>query len=188
MNVVHSRGYLPHWELREVPQSITFRLANSLPSSLLKKWSKELINLQCDRISLERRKRIEAALDEGYGEPWLCHPEIGLLVEDTILHGDKSRYRLHEWVVMPNHVHVLATPLEGWTLTTILQGWKSVTARNANRILARSGRFWAPEYYDRAIRNEQHFLNVQSYIRMNPVKAGLCSSPELWRFSSAAKG
>ena len=186
MKVVHSRGYLPHWELREVPQSITFRLANSLPSSLLKKWSKELSNLQCDRISLERRRRIEAALDQGYGEPWLCHPEIGLLVEDTILHGDKSRYRLHEWVVMPNHVHVLATPLEGWTLTTILQGWKSVTARYANRILARSGRFWAPEYYDRAIRNEQHFQNVQNYIRLNPVKAGLCSSPELWQFSSAA--
>ena len=50
------------------------------------------------------------------------------------------------------------------------------------------GRFWMRDYWDRFIRNEEHFYNVVKYIHENPVKAGLCNAPEEWRWSSAFRG
>ena len=63
----HSRGYLPHWEAGEIAQSITFRVADSLPAELLQRWRDELKGLSEDKIALKRRARIEAALDRGHG-------------------------------------------------------------------------------------------------------------------------
>ena len=91
----HSRGYLPHWEAGETPQSITFRLHDSLPRELLERWRGELSYLGEAEQQLERRKRIEAALDTGHGECSLRRPEIGALVENALLHFDGERYRLH---------------------------------------------------------------------------------------------
>jgi hypothetical protein len=96
------------------------------------------------------------------------------LVENALLHFDAQRYRLHAWAIMPNHVHVLVTPLDE-TLSDIVQAWKSFTAHGANALLDRHGVFWAPEYYDRAVRDDAHFANAVEYIAMNPVKARLCA-------------
>lgn len=84
-----------------------------------------------------------------------------------------------------NHVHTLIEPLEGNPLARIVHSWKSYTAKEANRILGRAGRFWSPEYFDRYIRDERHLVNAISYIHHNPVKAGLAEQPEDWPFSSA---
>jgi hypothetical protein len=166
----HSRGYVPHWEAGEVPQSITFRMADSLPKAVLDQWRLELNQLPDGAREQERRKRIEAALDSGHGSGALAKPPIGVLVENALLHFDAQRYRLHAWAIMPNHVHVLATPLSE-TLSDIVQTWKSFTARKANSLLGGRGSFWAPEYYDRAIRDDVHYANAVDYIAMNPVRA-----------------
>jgi REP element-mobilizing transposase RayT len=187
-NEWHSRGYLPHWEAGEIPQSITFRLADSLPAALLQRWADEFAHLAEDEAAAKRRVRIERALDSGHGHASLLVPAVAELVENALLYFDGERYRLHAWTVMPNHVHVLATPRPEQSLSAILQAWKSFTARRANGILARDGSFWAPEYFDRAIRDKAHYSNALAYIAMNPVKAGLCGAPEDWRFSSAWKG
>lgn len=184
----HSRGYLPHREGGEIPQSITFRLYDSLPQTLLDEWRKELAQLTETERQTERRKRIDSALDAGYGECWLREPRIGKLVEDALLHFDGQRYQLHAWSVMPNHVHVLATPLHGYSLSSILHSWKSFTAKEANRLLERSGAFWLEEYFDRAIRDDNHFNKVIEYIENNPVKAGLCQRASDWLYGSACDG
>ena len=132
--------------------------------------------------------RIEAALDAGHGESWLKDARISDIVERAFLHFDAERYRLHAWVIMPNHVHVVATPLANWTLADITHSWKSFTAKKANTMVNRSGLFWAREYFDRVIRDEVHFANAVSYVERNPVKAGLCGRPEDWRFSSVWEG
>ncbi len=181
----HSRGYLPHWELGEIPQSITFRLADSLPRTVLDQWRDELAAVPPEAVQTERRKRIESALDRGYGSLALGEPEIATIVEQALLYFDTVRYRLQAWVIMPNHVHVLITPLGERTLSEITQVWKSYTARKANIALRSRGTFWAPEYFDRAIRDEAHYANVAAYIAANPVKAGLCKKPEDWRYSSS---
>jgi REP element-mobilizing transposase RayT len=184
----HSRGYLPHWEAGETPQSITFRLADSLPRDLLDRWRDELAVLPPDKADLRRRARMQAALDRGHGDPRLSNPDVAQVVEATFIYFDSERYRLHAWSVMPNHAHVLVTPNVGYSLSSIVHSWKSYTAKQANKLLKRTGVFWAPEYFDRAIRDEAHFASALSYIEMNPVNAGLCASIEDWRFSNAWKG
>jgi putative DNA methylase len=183
--VWHSRGYLPHWEAGEVAQAITFRLADSLPKELLARWASEFETLTESDRDRERRKQIQKALDSGHGSAARSNPAVGALVENELLHFDAKRYRLHAWCVMPNHVHVLATPTSDTTLSSIVHSWKSFTAKKANELLRQQGTFWAPEYFDRAIRDETHFANAVEYIAMNPVKAGLCGQPENWRFSSS---
>jgi putative DNA methylase len=183
----HSRGYLPHFEAGDVPQSITFRLADSLPTVLLRQLESELKLLPESLATRELRKRTEYALDQGHGEMHLAHPDIAQLVENALLHFDGERCAIHAWCIMPNHVHVLATPKTGHVLSAILQSWKSFTAKKANEIIRRHGKFWAPEYHDRYIRDELHYHSAISYIALNPVKAGLCRSADKWRFSSSWK-
>ncbi len=183
----HSRGYLPHFEAGSIPQSVTFRLADSLPQERLDEWKKELACLPPDEAAAERRKRIETYLDKGFGKARLRDARIAELVEDALLYFDGVRYRLHAWVIMPNHVHALFTPEPDFTLSDILHSWKSFTAKAANRILGISGDFWQEEYFDRFIRNEEHYWAAVRYIELNPVRAGLCTSPEQWRYASAIR-
>src|SRR5262249_5516956 len=112
---------------------------------------------------------------------------IGRIVEDALLFFDGERYRLHAWCVMPNHVHLLATPLAEHSLSALVHGWKSFTVRKINAVLNRQGQVWFPEYYDRKIRTENHFEAVRYYIEQNPVKARLCGVAEKWAFSSASR-
>ena len=51
------------------------------------------------------------------------------MVENSLLHFDAHRYHLLAWVVMPNHVHVLFQPADGWTAGKIAASWKKFTAR-----------------------------------------------------------
>jgi REP element-mobilizing transposase RayT len=86
---------------------------------------------------------------------------------------------------MPNHAHILITPEPGIELPDIMHSIKSYTAHEANKILNRSGQFWAVEYFDRYIRDYRHFATTIKYIEDNPVKARLCKSPEEWPYGSA---
>ena len=183
----HSRGYLPHFDAGPTPQSITFRLFDSLPAKLLDEWSEELDRMPPEQAKQKRFEWIEKYLDQGMGSAWLKTPKIAKVVEDTILHFDADRYQLHAWVIMPNHVHLLLTPTDGQPLSTILQLVKTFSARNANSILVRRGKFWQSDYFDRLIRDERHFYTAHDYIENNPIKAGLCDRPEDWMFSSARR-
>ncbi|HSP61882.1 MAG TPA: transposase [Pyrinomonadaceae bacterium] len=180
----HSRGYLPHFDAGEVFQSITFRLHDSMPQDLLTKWREELAR-ESDEIEDALRWRIEAYLDQGYGACHLADDRIAALVQSALLHFDGARYRLSAWVLMPNHVHLLAAPLAGHSLSNMMHSIKSYTAQQANKILQRNGRFWFEDYFDRYIRNAKHFENAIGYIESNPVRAALCNSPGEWRFGSA---
>jgi putative DNA methylase len=184
----HSRRRLPHWEAGDKPQSITFRLVDSAPTMLLKQWRIELARPDGEGPSRALRRRIDAALDQGFGARSLEEPKIAAIVEEALIRFDAERYHLHAWCIMPTHVHVLASPLGGRTLSELLHSWKSFTAKEANRVLGRKGSFWASEYFDRAIRDDAHFHTAQAYIANNPVKAGLCAAPEDWPFGSARHG
>ena len=167
----HSRGYLPHFDAGEVFQSITFRLHDSMPQELLVKWREELAR-ESDEIEDALRCRIEAYLDQGYGGCRLADDRIAALVQNALLHFDGERYRLSAWVLMPNHVHLLAAPLAGHSLSSMMHSIKSYTAQQANKILQRNGRFWFEDYFDRYIRNAKHFENAVAYIERDPVKSG----------------
>lgn len=137
-------------------------------------------------LEKEKRKRIEAHLDRGTGAAWLKDERIAAIACQTLRFFDGERYQLHDWVIMPNHVHVLVRPIPPFRLRDVLHAWKLRVAREANQILQRAGeRFWQPESFDRIIRDERENAAVRKYIRQNPVKAGLCAHEEQWKFSSA---
>ena len=179
----HSRGYLPHFDAGEVFQSITFRLHDSMPH-LLKRWKTELAS-EAEDFADALRWRIEAYLDQGYGACFLSDFRVATILENALLYFDGERYRLSAWVVMPNHVHILAAPCAGHSVSNIMHSLKSFTSQEANKTLGRKGRFWFEDYFDRYIRNANHFTNAIAYIESNPVKAGLCECAANWRFSSA---
>ena len=132
----------------------------------------------------ELRKRIDKYEDAGYGQCFLKDNRIASMVQDNFLHFDGEKYNLLNWCIMPNHVHILIEVLNGWTLSSIMHGWRSYTAHQANKILKRTGDFWMDEYFDRFIRDEKHLESVVNYINNNPVKAGLINGNELWKWSS----
>jgi REP element-mobilizing transposase RayT len=185
----YSRGYLPHRDQIGLLQFITFRLADSLPQEKLEHLTEEVARLPVAIRDIERRKRIEHWLDAGLGCCALRHPRLAKVVEQALLRFDGDRYHLLAWCIMPNHVHALLQPTH--PLARIVQSWKSYTGRwalthNAELELGvPRSQFWMREYWDRFMRDENHLRRTIDYIHENPVKAGLCTSPESWRWSSA---
>ena len=186
----YSRGYVPHYNNPHTLQSVTFRLADSLPQSKLQQLERELCDVDPEKSDAARRKRIESWLDAGMGCCALKHPVLASLMQETLLKFDGDRYRLIAWCIMPNHVHVMIETIGA--LAKIVQSWKSFTGRWAMRMNAGLGlgvpgsALWMREYWDRYIRDGDHFDNVVSYIERNPVAAKLCLQPADWPWSSAS--
>ena len=181
----YTRGYLPHLDAAGRTQFITFRLYDSLPQSVLRTIRLELELRRPEHINREIFILAERYLDTGIGDCFLRRPEIARIVRDSLMKYNGERYRLHAWVVMPNHVHLLLKANTGQTLERIIHSIKSYTASEANKLLNRKGSFWMREVFDRYIRDEDHFRRAVRYIENNPVKAGLCREPGDWEFSSA---
>ena len=181
----HSRGYLPHFDGRAIPQFITLHLADSIPKKVIECWKQELRHLDDEQDRILLQKRIERYLDQGYGSTFLKNKDVAKIVQDSLLKFDGLRYNLFSWVVMPNHTHSLLTRFDDWELEQLMHSHKSYTAHEANKLLKRTGQFWMDEYFDRYMRNAEHFQNTVRYIENNPVKAGLCKKPSDWPFSSA---
>ena len=172
---------VPHRENKAL-QSITFRLYDSLPKEVIEEIKLKLdINEDddsYDSIQYQRlRQKIAEYEDAGYGQCFLRDERIAAIMQDTLKHFDGERYQLICWCIMPNHVHVLIEVNEGWSLSRIMHGWRSYTAKEANRILGRTGRFWMEEYYDRYIRDDNHLQKTINYILNNPANAGLDEWP-----------
>ena len=180
---MHTRGYLPHVNAVGLTQFITFRLADSMPQNLLNAWRSEL---EAGEITdADVRKKIEQFLDSGYGSCCLLDRRVSVVIRDTLLKWNETRYRLIAWVIMPNHVHLLIELSKEFSLSEVMHSIKSYTAHEANKMLCRRGRFWSVESFDRYVRDARHHRNTVEYIENNPVKAGLCVGPENWEFSSA---
>jgi REP element-mobilizing transposase RayT len=205
---VHTRGYLPHVKREGCRYFITFRLADSLPKDVLLRLQQERAERKqvyyaqeeaarrlgttppdpeiLDEIDRKYFRKVELFLDSGLGACWMRRPEIADLISGALQHFEGLRYQLRAWVVMPNHVHVVLWPMPNYTLSGIVQSWKGYTAREANKLLGRTGQpFWQPEPFDRWIRNDQEYERCCRYVVNNPVKAGFCKVPEAWPWSSA---
>ena len=205
---IRDRGRLPHWEKDSATYFITFRLADSLPNSVLDQIESErqaivktANQLDRDLTPDERRKVqrlstpvIERFLDSGAGSCHLQIPAIAEEVAQALRHFDEKRYRLFAWCIMPNHVHVVAGLFPGQTLAAVVHSWKSFTAKQANQVLGAHGIFWQREYYDHLIRSGAEFDRAIRYVGENPAKAKLKDWKWVWvcgrdaRTTAAADG
>ena len=101
-------------------------------------------------------------------------PAIADMIVEAIQYNANilGHYLLHAFVVMPNHVHMLATPAVA--LPKLTKSLKGITAKRANAMLASTGTaFWQEESYDHLVRHEREFEKIRNYIEGNPVRAGL---------------
>ncbi len=131
----YSRGYLPHRDLPGLLQMVTYHLADSLPQSVVERLNLELQALPPEEQELQRHEKIESLIDAGHGSCILRHSQIAALVVENWRHYEGKRYDLMEWVVMPNHVHVLIRVHEGFSLSKIVQAWKGYTGKMINEHL-----------------------------------------------------
>ncbi|MGH9629139.1 MAG: transposase, partial [Bryobacteraceae bacterium] len=129
---------------------------------------------------------IDRHLDSARSGPMFLKQEAIARLTVLSLHKGQElgHYILHAYVVMPNHVHVLLTPLV--PPSRLLGSLKGFTAREANKLLGRTGEpFWQGESYDHWVRNQGEFSRIQAYIENNPVAAGLVAAAPNYPWSSA---
>ncbi len=121
---------------------------------------------------------------------WRLPQEARTAVLEHCLHDHQAKAVFHCAAVMPDHVHLLLTPLRdedghSYGLPEILQGIKGASARSVNRLLGRNGPVWQAESFDHILRSEESLAEKVDYVCRNPVRAGLVKSygeyPWLWR-------
>jgi type I restriction enzyme R subunit len=112
-------------------------------------------------------------LDECHGACVLRRPEHSQIVADSLQYFDGERYDLADFVVMPNHVHVLAAFPDEDAMIQQCESWKHFTATNINRALQRRGRFWQADDFDHLVRSVEQFERLRQYICDNPTRAKL---------------
>jgi REP element-mobilizing transposase RayT len=124
---------------------------------------------------------------------WVLPDSARYIALKCCLHDNDLKHFLHVAVVMPDHVHLIFTPLvnsamrEIYSLAEIMDGIKGASAQLINRKLGRYGRVWQTESFDRVLRSTESLDAKVAYIRDNPVRAGLVAKPEeypwIWRRS-----
>ena len=111
-----------------------------------------------------------------------------LLINCFSEHRHKDRFSLHEFVVMPNHFHLLLTPAPHVPLEEALQFIKGGFSYRAKRELRVNFAIWQPGFTNHRIRNWQDYEQHRLYIRFNPLRAKLVERAELYPYSSAYSG
>jgi len=92
--------------------------------------------------------------------------------------------KLHGWVILNNHYHILTKLRDAFLLPRIIKKIHSKSAVLLNKLVKQPGRKIWYEYWDECIRDERDFYARLDYIHYNPVKHGYVDSPEFYKFSS----
>ena len=202
------RRHLPHFQPPGATLFVTFRLADSLPVAMVRRLAHEsevrrqaIQALADDKereaaLYAEHRRqfgRFEALLDHApCGRAWLRDPRVAGCLATLLRQADGQLYTLDATCIMPNHVHLVMTPLPcagGYqSLARILHHIKGASALAANRLLEREGAFWQSESYDHVVRTPEELRRIVAYVLLNPVKAGLVATWQEWPWSYSRFG
>ncbi|HEV8659698.1 MAG TPA: transposase [Thermoanaerobaculia bacterium] len=98
------------------------------------------------------------------------------------VHDHRLTFFLNAVCVMPDHVHMAFTPYEQWRLPQIMRRVKGVSSRLINQADGVRGHLWQDESFDRIMRSHENVRKKCEYICANPVRAGLASSPDGYRW------
>ena len=200
------RRHLPHYQPPGAILFITFRLSGSIPMEVQKQLLVEAERVEATLMDitdpkeraqqayLEQRRlfgKWDTILDTTESGPfWLREYEVATLIVEALHYRDNRVYDLDAFCIMPNHVHLVFTPLlketgSYYAMSAIMQSLKGRTALKANSVLGRSGSFWQHENYDHVVRDETERERIIAYVLNNPVKAHLVKHWQdwLWTYS-----
>ncbi|HVX60322.1 MAG TPA: transposase [Pirellulales bacterium] len=187
---------LPHWSQPGAVAFITWRTLDSMPAAVVEQWiadrdrwlmahaidparrnwreklyqlDRRLVNAFLETF----RNRWHDALDDCHGSCVLRTPELADIVANSLRHFDGNRYLMLDFVVMPNHVHLLAAFPDEDSMLAQCESWKHYTATQINGRLKQRGRFWQQDGFDHLVRSEDQLEHLRRYIAENPQKARL---------------
>ena len=193
----------PHWSQAGAVVFITFRTCDSIPQEVLNRWDREKQEWVKTRGLDDGRKwsdvlptlgeKDQAAFtkyfercredffDGCHGECLLKTPALAQIVNDSLLHFDGVRCRMGDFVVMPNHVHLLAVFSSSEALNEQCDSWTPYTAAKINRAIGSKGKFWQQEPFDHLVRSVEQYDYLRKYIADNPSEARLRPCEYLYR-------
>ncbi len=183
----------PHWSQGGAFVLVTFRSGDSIPHAVFRVWDLEthdwvhrrdyvgqwedvvpsLEISEQEAFKKEFSRCREMYLDECHGRCLLRRPELSKIVADSLMYFDRVRYRMGDFVVMPNHVHLLAAFSDRTTMFKQFESWLHYTAVQINRRLGEKGTFWQSEPFDHLVRSVEQYQYLRKYIADNPIKAKL---------------
>lgn len=200
------RTDLPHWRQEGATYFVTFRLGDSIPKGVVAGWMLDraawlkahgiemdeaghwmdaLRKLPLsDQSSFQKmfNRKLNEYLDAGYGSCVLAQRENAEIVGEKLMFFHGERCDVGDFVVMPNHVHVLMRPYDGHSLERILQSIKKESSRAINRAQGNTGgALWQKHSYDHLVRDTAELRAFRRYIAENPRKAGLSTDACLHR-------
>ncbi|WP_254507597.1 transposase [Anatilimnocola floriformis] len=193
----------PHWSQAGAVVFITFRTADSIPAEVVLRWEAEKqdwlarrgfatgakssvivskLNSK-DQADFQRtfNRCREEYLDTCQGACVLKRPELARAVSDSLLHFDGQRYKMGDFVIMPNHVHLLAVFPTEQAMFDQCDSWMHFTAVQINRALGSQGKFWQSEPFDHLVRTAEQYEYLRQYIADNPLKAQLLPGEYIYR-------
>jgi REP element-mobilizing transposase RayT len=196
-------GNLPHWFQPGATYFVTFRTADSIPKAVSDLWHRRRRDWlqrhgippanpawrsELDRLPLHLVREFHdtfsteflTSLDAGHGECVLRNVVCREIVAKALRHFDGTRYHLGDFVIMPNHVHLLVGLIGDSDIEKVCYSWKKFTAIEINRLLRLGGEFWQSESFDHLVRSSDQFEAIQRYIEANPSKARLHQSNFLY--------
>lgn len=107
------------------------------------------------------------------------------LLWDHLQQNRNRAYLLHAFVIMPEHIHLLLTPVQ--SLEHAIQMVKGGFSRKYGLATGRKTEVWQRGFTDHRVRDREDLTTRKTYLENNPVARGLCSSPAAYRWSSAYK-
>ena len=118
-------------------------------------------------------------------QPLFCeHGCCQIVIDGISFLRTRLRHRVHAYVLMPDHMHLVVTPREGGNVSQVMHSLKLYTARQIGALLGSKGGIWQARFYERTIRTRKDMEGALAYVHGNPVKAGLAESPEDYNWSS----
>lgn len=176
--------HLPHWVVECGRYAVTIRCAGKLPVGVqarLEEVRRTLLTIPPRSEAAEEQRRslfriLEAEIDHGRGFAPFRDQVLSEAFLSWLGDYDSDGLRLTDYVLMPNHIHLITDALrveEAEQFRHIWSNFKGRSARWLNHHLGRTGAFWQRFWYDRWIRGPEELAKWQRYLKANPIKAGL---------------
>ena len=164
---------------------VTMHLRDALPEHVREEWQSEQERLQgmvaSGSLGEEERKQFGTLLEEwfdkfldaGEGSALMLDDHLAKFVDEALRQYDAARYRLHAWVIMPNHIHAVIEPAEGYRMAEVLQLWRATIDKRIAGARGKEVSLWEPEFYSSRIRSQEDYERYVSATVNDPNDADL---------------